>query len=319
MATNFPTSKDVLTNPTATDKVSVVNHADQHANANDAIEALETKVGVDGSAVTTTHDYKLSNITDGDKSSSLTGTETLTNKTLTAPTLNNAIMVAPELGTPASGVATNLTGTATDLTAGDSQKTSALSSATTVVNVDSATAPTSGQVLTATNGTSATWQNLSASTGYNLLSDDTLGVTGATFTTSTFTATDNLRVFISVPSSDSVILEIQFNGDTGTNYGYRLVDGSGGGSGGSGVDGIQIERFSVAKGRYVIMDILNTSSMVKAVILQNNQYNGASQPFTVPVYGAWNNTSSQITNITLRVASGSTNFASGTNIKVYGI
>jgi hypothetical protein len=67
MATNFPTAIDTLTNPTATDKVSVVNHADQHANANDAIEALETKVGVDGSAVTTTHDYKLSNVTDGDK------------------------------------------------------------------------------------------------------------------------------------------------------------------------------------------------------------------------------------------------------------
>jgi len=162
MATNFPTSKDVLTNPTATDKVSVVNHADQHANANDAIEALETKVGIDGSAVTTTHDYKLSNVTDGDKAVSITGTETLTNKTLTAP-----IMISPELGTPASGVATNLTGTAAGLTAGNATQTSALKSATTTVNVDSSTAPTSGQVLTATNGTAATWATPSSvSVGY---------------------------------------------------------------------------------------------------------------------------------------------------------
>jgi len=77
MATNYPTSKDVLTNPTATDKVSVVNHADQHANANDAIEALETKVGIDGSAVTTTHDYKLSSVIDGEKSVSTSGNQTI--------------------------------------------------------------------------------------------------------------------------------------------------------------------------------------------------------------------------------------------------
>lgn len=65
MATNFPTSLDALTNPTATDQVSVVSHADQHANANDAIEALEAKVGVDGSAVTTSHDYKIAALESG--------------------------------------------------------------------------------------------------------------------------------------------------------------------------------------------------------------------------------------------------------------
>ena len=59
------------------------------------------------------------------------------------------------LGTPSSGVATNLTGTAASLTSGI---TNALKSATTTVNVSSATAPSSGQVLTATSGTAATWQ-----------------------------------------------------------------------------------------------------------------------------------------------------------------
>jgi hypothetical protein len=48
MAINFPTSLDSLTNPQATDQMNVVSHADQHANANDAIEALEAKVGVTG-------------------------------------------------------------------------------------------------------------------------------------------------------------------------------------------------------------------------------------------------------------------------------
>jgi hypothetical protein len=68
----------------------------------------------------------------------------------TSPTLTT-----PALGTPSALVATNATGTATGLTSGI---TNALKSATTTVNVSSATAPTSGQVLTATSSTAATWQ-----------------------------------------------------------------------------------------------------------------------------------------------------------------
>jgi hypothetical protein len=53
MATNFPTSLDALTNPQGTDSVAAVPHAAQHANANDAIEALQARVGVTGSTVST--------------------------------------------------------------------------------------------------------------------------------------------------------------------------------------------------------------------------------------------------------------------------
>ena len=60
MATNFPTSLDALTNPSGTDSMSSPSHAGQHADANDAIEALQAKVGADSSAVTTSHDYKIS-------------------------------------------------------------------------------------------------------------------------------------------------------------------------------------------------------------------------------------------------------------------
>jgi len=49
MATTFPTSLDVLNNPQGTDSVQAVPHAAQHADANDAIEALQSKVGIDGS------------------------------------------------------------------------------------------------------------------------------------------------------------------------------------------------------------------------------------------------------------------------------
>lgn len=59
MATNFPTSLDALTNPSSGDALNSPSHAGQHADANDAIEALQAKVGVNNSAVTTSIDYRL--------------------------------------------------------------------------------------------------------------------------------------------------------------------------------------------------------------------------------------------------------------------
>lgn len=58
MATNFPASLDTLTNPSGSNTLSSPSHASQHGNANDAIEAIQAKIGVDNSAVTTTLDYK---------------------------------------------------------------------------------------------------------------------------------------------------------------------------------------------------------------------------------------------------------------------
>lgn len=89
MAINFPTSLDTLTNPSSSDTLDSPSHSGQHSDINDAVEALETKVGVNNSAVNTTHDFKLSGISDGDYASSIAGTETLTNKTLTSPVINS--------------------------------------------------------------------------------------------------------------------------------------------------------------------------------------------------------------------------------------
>jgi hypothetical protein len=59
VATNFPSSLDALTNPTGSDTLASPDHAGQHADSNDAIEALQAKVGVDSSAVTSSLDYKV--------------------------------------------------------------------------------------------------------------------------------------------------------------------------------------------------------------------------------------------------------------------
>lgn len=60
MATNFPTDLDNLTNPAGTDELT--GHADLHSNVNDAIEALQNKVGIDGSEDVDSLDYKVGSL-----------------------------------------------------------------------------------------------------------------------------------------------------------------------------------------------------------------------------------------------------------------
>ncbi len=86
----YPATLDDLdaTRGSASDTLANPDHSTHHSNEDAIIEALQTKVGADSSAVTSSHDYKLGSVADGDKASSLTGTETLTNKTLSSPTIN---------------------------------------------------------------------------------------------------------------------------------------------------------------------------------------------------------------------------------------
>ena len=64
MATNFPSSLDTFTNPSSSDLMNSVTvpHNEQHANANDAIEALQAKVGVDSSADTSSLEYRVGSL-----------------------------------------------------------------------------------------------------------------------------------------------------------------------------------------------------------------------------------------------------------------
>jgi hypothetical protein len=65
MATSFPSGLDSFTNPTAVDTLDSPPHDTQHADANDAIEALQAKVGVDSSAVTSSLDYRVGQLETG--------------------------------------------------------------------------------------------------------------------------------------------------------------------------------------------------------------------------------------------------------------
>lgn len=120
------------------------------------------------------------------------------------------------LGTPSSGTLTNATGTATGLTSGITQ---ALKSATTAVDVSAATAPSAGQVLTATSSTAATWQ--APSGGGTVLTSMPRPVAN-TVSASTQTANVNTTMYvgmINLPvaiTANSISLNISSVGVAGT-------------------------------------------------------------------------------------------------------
>ncbi len=64
MAILFPSSLDNLTNPTAANPLNSPSHSGQHSDENDAIEAIEAKIGVDSSAVASSLDYLIKSSSD---------------------------------------------------------------------------------------------------------------------------------------------------------------------------------------------------------------------------------------------------------------
>lgn len=134
-------------------------------------------------------------------------------------TAGSPVVNGGALWTPSSGTATNLTGTATGLTAGI---TNALKSATTTVDVSAATAPSSGQVLTATSSTTATWQTPTGWAGWVTIWTGTLASANATLmdVTSISSTYDTFRITICWlnVSGSSRDIWLRFNNDTGSNY-----------------------------------------------------------------------------------------------------
>jgi hypothetical protein len=62
MAINYPETLDSFIYPASNSSVANPSHAEQHSDANDAIEALQQKVGVDNSTVATSLDYRVATL-----------------------------------------------------------------------------------------------------------------------------------------------------------------------------------------------------------------------------------------------------------------
>ncbi len=116
--TNYPVAIDTPVDPNPADFLNTPGpggHAGQHGFENDAIVALETKVGKNGDTNHSSHDYKLSEILLADKAVGKTAIQTLTNKTLTAPVVTNASSTGTDSGAETLQNKTLSTGTVTAL------------------------------------------------------------------------------------------------------------------------------------------------------------------------------------------------------------
>jgi len=74
MAITFPTTIDNLPSVSATTP-TLANHSSLHNTSSEVIEALEAKVGIDDSTVTTSLDYRVNTLEDGSSVTKATGTE----------------------------------------------------------------------------------------------------------------------------------------------------------------------------------------------------------------------------------------------------
>ena len=153
-------------------------HSQVHSDLQDAIEAIEAKLGINSSAVSSSVDYilaaalvsitarlvaanNLSDLANVGMARTNLGLGTLATQSGTFSGTSSGTNTGDQ--TSVSGSSGSCTGNAATATLATSATAAAgLLSATTTVVVSAATAPTNGQVLTATGGTAATWQTPAA-------------------------------------------------------------------------------------------------------------------------------------------------------------
>jgi hypothetical protein len=114
-------------------------------------------------------------------------------------------------------------------------------------------------------------------------------------------------------------LQVYFNSDGASNYGYNktLTIGSASVAGSSVAGRIGLNDASTSP-MFVVADIYNASATRKHMTWSGDmQAVGASAPETVTGAAVWNNTSSQITQMTF-LENGSATLTSGTVIQVWG-
>jgi hypothetical protein len=195
MTTNFPTSLDALTNPTSSDPLNSPDHAGQHADANDAIEALEAKVGINSSAVATSHDYKIAQLetnsisknTINAKGDLLAGTADNTVSTLTVGSAGTYLKVD-------SSTATGLAWDASVVTLADSQTLTNKTLTSPTMTTPALGTPASGTLSSCTvDGTNAV--------GYR-----NVPITGSEKTASYTLATGDVGKYVQVGTSGSVTI-----------------------------------------------------------------------------------------------------------------
>lgn len=158
-------------------------------------------------------------------------------------------------------------------------------------------------------------------------------VSGSSTTTVTFssissTYTDLFIVFSGSFSAGDTSLVIRFNGDTGSNYSYTLLEGNGSSASstrGTSTDKIYLSALAVSIGSGTnistqtinVMNYANTTTYKTAIGRVNTASNSTSYLGTSAGVGLWRNTAA-INSVSL-IAGGGYTITAGSTFTLYGI
>lgn len=149
------------------------------------------------------------------------------------------------------------------------------------------------------------------------LARTTLAVAGDTLSC-TFTGKKYLMFLAEiVPTGGSNTSQLRFNGDSGSNYGFRYTIDNGLGSGSDSANNVGNFSGTGTQNSTIIGQITNIAGRPKLGVAHTLNNNGATRPNYVEFYFGWNNTSALLTTLNFFNA-GAGDFAIGSELVILG-